>query len=114
MVDGKLDGKTWWLRRLDLAEDADAGQLGLAIRCRPGEESLQPVMGFGLGQAMQIDPGVDRHLAALETLAGALVEIGDTTRIQGRLLLRWGRWYDGSVLSLVIPAKEPVKESEWE
>jgi uncharacterized protein YcaQ len=32
MVDGKLDGKTWWLRRLDLAEDADAGQLGLAIR----------------------------------------------------------------------------------
>jgi len=32
MVDGKLDGKTWWLRRLDLAEDADADQLGLAIR----------------------------------------------------------------------------------
>jgi uncharacterized protein len=32
MVDGKLDGKTWWLRRLDLAEDADAEQLGFAIR----------------------------------------------------------------------------------
>jgi uncharacterized protein YcaQ len=32
MVDGKLDGKTWWLRRLDLAEDADAERLGFAIR----------------------------------------------------------------------------------
>jgi hypothetical protein len=32
MVDGKLDGKTWWLRRLELAEDADAEQLGFAIR----------------------------------------------------------------------------------
>jgi uncharacterized protein YcaQ len=32
MVDGKLDDKTWWLRRLELAEDADAEQLGLAIR----------------------------------------------------------------------------------
>jgi uncharacterized protein YcaQ len=32
MVDGKLDGKTWWLRRLELAEDADAERLGIAIR----------------------------------------------------------------------------------
>jgi uncharacterized protein YcaQ len=32
MVDGKLDGKTWWLRRLELAEDADPEQLGAAIR----------------------------------------------------------------------------------
>jgi hypothetical protein len=32
LVDGKLDGKTWWVRRLELKDGADADALGLAIR----------------------------------------------------------------------------------
>jgi hypothetical protein len=43
MVDGKLDGKTWWLRRLELAEDADAEQLGFAIRRFAALAGAEPV-----------------------------------------------------------------------
>ncbi|MFZ5790227.1 MAG: hypothetical protein ACOY3L_05965 [Pseudomonadota bacterium] len=32
LVDGKLEGKTWWVRKLDLYDGADAGALGQAIR----------------------------------------------------------------------------------